>query len=407
MKINRVIVAILSIVITLASSQITSEAKRKKDDKAKYIFLFIGDGMGMGQVSLTESYLSCKAGKLGGEQLSFTKFPYLALCNTYSANRNITCSAAAGTAIACGEKTNNEYIGVDPDGQPLESITYVLHNQGYNVGIMTTVPVNHATPAAFYGHNSSRYGYYEISQEIVSSGFEFFGGSGFYNYKGRNNDKPAVDIYIEGNGYDVCYGTKEFSTRDRTKDIVFIQESGRETNPENYVSDGAEDSDVELYEMLQMGLEVLGDENPFFIMCEGGNIDWAAHDNKTMTTVMEVVAFDKAIREAIEFYNEHPEETLIIVTADHETGGVSIGEGKDWRPEIIDWPMLEKHWFESGEKNVLSYEENREMNKKALIGWTSSHHTAARVPAFAIGKGAEKFHGIIENTDIKGKILGE
>lgn len=407
MKINRVIVAILSIVITLASSQFTSEAKRKKDDKAKYIFLFIGDGMGMGQVSLTESYLSYKAGKLGGEQLSFTKFPYLALCNTYSANRNITCSAAAGTAIACGEKTNNEYIGVDPDGKPLESIAYVLHNQGYNVGIMTTVPVNHATPAAFYGHNSSRYGYYEISQEIVSSGFEFFGGSGFYNYKGRNNDKPAVDIYIEGNGYDVCYGTKEFSARDRSKDIVFIQESGRETNPENYVSDGAEENDVELYEMLQMGLEVLGDENPFFIMCEGGNIDWAAHDNKTMTTVMEVVAFDKAIREAIEFYNEHPEETLIIVTADHETGGVSIGEGKDWRPEIIDWPMLEKHWFESGEKNVLSYEENREMNKKALIGWTSSHHTAARVPAFAIGKGAEKFHGIIENTDIKGKILGE
>lgn len=407
MKINRVIVAILSIVITLASSQFTSEAKRKKDDKAKYIFLFIGDGMGMGQVSLTESYLSYKAGKLGGEQLSFTKFPYLALCNTYSANRNITCSAAGGTAIACGEKTNNEYIGVDPDGKPLESIAYVLHNQGYNVGIMTTVPVNHATPAAFYGHNSSRYGYYEISQEIVSSGFEFLGGSGFYNYKGRNNDKPAVDIYIEENGYDVCYGTKEFSARDRSKDIVFIQESGRETNPENYVSDGAEEGDVELYEMLQMGLEVLGDENPFFIMCEGGNIDWAAHDNKTMTTVMEVVAFDKAIREAIEFYNEHPEETLIIVTADHETGGVSIGEGKDWRPEIIDWPMLEKHWFESGEKNVLGYEENREMNKKALIGWTSSHHTAARVPAFAIGKGAEKFHGIIENTDIKGKILGE
>jgi alkaline phosphatase len=407
MKINRVIVAILSIVITLASSQFTSEAKRKKDDKAKYIFLFIGDGMGMGQVSLTESYLSYKAGKLGGEQLSFTKFPYLALCNTYSANRNITCSAAAGTAIACGEKTNNEHIGVDPDGKPLESIAYVLHNQGYNVGIMTTVPVNHATPAAFYGHNSSRYGYYEISQEIVSSGFEFFGGSGFYNYKGRNNDKPAVDIYIEENGYDVCYGTKEFSARDRSKDIVFIQESGRETNPENYVSDGAEEGDVELYEMLQMGLEVLGDENPFFIMCEGGNIDWAAHDNKTMTTVMEVVAFDQAIREAIEFYNEHPEETLIIVTADHETGGVSIGEGKDWRPEIIDWPMLEKHWFESGEKNVLGYEENREINKKALIGWTSSHHTAARVPAFAIGKGAEKFHGIIENTDIKGKILGE
>ena len=407
MKISRFLAAILSIVITLTSSQFTSEAKRKKDDKAKYIFLFIGDGMGMGQVSLTDSYLSYKAGELGGQHLSFTHFPYLALCSTYSANRNITDSAAGGTAIACGAKTNNEYIGVDPDGNNLESIAYALHGQGYNVGIMTTVPVNHATPAAFYGHNTSRYGYYEISREIVDSRFEFLAGSGFYHYKGRKGDKPGVDIYIEENGYDVCYGPQEFKSREQGKDIVFIQESGRETNPENYVSDGSEACDVKLSEMLVMGLEVLGDEKPFFIMCEGGNIDWAAHDNKTMTTVMEIIAFDEAIKEALEFYKEHPDETLIVVTADHETGGVSIGEGKDWRPEIIDWPMLEKHWFESGEKNVLGYKENREMNKKALIGWTSSHHTAARVPAFAIGKGAERFHGIIENSDIKGKILGE
>ena len=407
MKISRFLAAILSIVITLTSSQFTSEAKRKKDDKAKYIFLFIGDGMGMGQVSLTDSYLSYKAGELGGQHLSFTHFPYLALSSTYSANRNITDSAAGGTAIACGAKTNNEYIGVDPDGNNLESIAYALHGQGYNVGIMTTVPVNHATPAAFYGHNTSRYGYYEISREIVDSRFEFLAGSGFYHYKGSKGDKPGVDIYIEENGYDVCYGPQEFKSREQGKDIVFIQESGRETNPENYVSDGSEACDVKLSEMLVMGLEVLGDEKPFFIMCEGGNIDWAAHDNKTMTTVMEIIAFDEAIKEALEFYKEHPDETLIVVTADHETGGVSIGEGKDWRPEIIDWPMLEKHWFESGEKNVLGYKENREMNKKALIGWTSSHHTAARVPAFAIGKGAERFHGIIENSDIKGKILGE
>ncbi len=407
MKLKRLFSAILMIAIVFTASEYRSDARKQKDDKAKYIFLFIGDGMGMGQVTLAESYLSYKAGRLGGEQLSFTQFPYLALCNTYSANRNITCSAAAGTAIACGEKTNNEHIGVGPDGKPLESIAYALHEKGYNVGIMTTVPVNHATPAAFYGHNSSRYGYYDISREIVSSGFEFFAGSGFYNYKGSRGDKPAVDIYIEENGYDVCYGPKEFESRDRDKGIVFIQESGRETNPENYVSDGAEACDVELCEMLEMGLEVLGDKEPFFIMCEGGNIDWAAHDNKTMTTVMEIIAFDKAIQEAIEFYNQHPDETLIVVTADHETGGVSIGEGKDWRPEIIDWKLLEGHWYESGEKNVLGYEENREMNQKALIGWTSSHHTAARVPAFAIGKGAEKFHGIIENSDIKGKILGE
>lgn len=407
MKLRSIFFTIITIGIALTAPEFSTDAKKKKEEKPKYIFLFIGDGMGMGQVTLADSYLSYKAGELGGQQLSFTKFPYLSLCSTYSANRNITDSAAGGTAIACGQKTNNEYIGVDPDGNNLESMAYTLQKEGYNVGIMTTVPVNHATPAAFYGHNSSRYGYYEISREIVDSRFEFFGGSGFYHYKGRKGDKPGVDIYIEENGYDVCYGPKEFEARNKEKNIVFIQESGRETNPENYVSDGTEACDVQLAEMLEMGLEVIGDEEPFFIMCEGGNIDWAAHDNKTMTTVMEIIAFDKAVQRALEFYNEHPEETLIVVTADHETGGVSIGEGKDWRPEIIDWAMLEKHWFESGEKNVLSYKENREMNKKALIGWTSSHHTAARVPAFAIGKGAERFHGMIENSDIKGKILGE
>lgn len=407
MKLRRIIAAILTIALVSTASEYDAQAKKKNDDKAKYIFLFIGDGMGMGQVNLTDSYLSYKAGQPGGQYLSFSNFPYLALCSTYSANRNITDSAAGGTAIACGAKTNNEHIGVGPDGKNLESIAYTLKSEGYNVGIMTTVPVNHATPAAFYGHNSSRYGYYDISREIVSSGFEFFGGSGFYNYKGAKGDQPAVDIYIEENGYDVCYGQKEFEARDKDKGIVFIQESGRETNPENYVSDGAEGCDVKIAQMLEMGLEVLGEKEPFFIMCEGGNIDWAAHDNKTMTTVMEILDFDKAIQRALEFYNEHPDETLIVVTADHETGGVSIGEGKDWRPEIIDWKLLEDHWYESGEKNVLSYEENREMNRKALIGWTSSHHTAARVPAFAIGKGAEKFHGIIENSDIKAKILGE
>lgn len=407
MKLRRIIAAILTIAIVFTVSAHDAQAKKKNEDKAKYIFLFIGDGMGMGQVNLTDSYLAYKAGQMGGQYLSFTHFPYLALSSTYSANRNITDSAAGGTAIACGAKTNNEHIGVGPDGKPLESIAYALKSEGYNVGIMTTVPVNHATPAAFYGHNSSRYGYYDISKEIVGSGFEFFGGSGFYHYKGEKGDKPAVDIYIEENGYDVCYGQREFEARDKDKGIVFIQESGRETDPENYVSDGAEACDVKIAQMLEMGLEVLGDKEPFFIMCEGGNIDWAAHDNKTMTTVMEILDFDKAVQRALEFYNEHPDETLIVVTADHETGGVSIGEGKDWRPEIIDWKLLESHWYESGEKNVLGYEENREMNRKALIGWTSSHHTAARVPAFAIGKGAERFHGIIENSDIKGKILGE
>jgi alkaline phosphatase len=378
----------------------------KRDKNPKYIFLFIGDGMGMTHVAAAESYLTYKNGSDAG--LIMCSFPYFGFCSNASSDADITDSSAAATAIACGEKTNNGFLGVDAEGNPLRSVAYDLKDRGYQIGILSNVPVNHATPASFYASSRARSDYYSISQQIASTGFDFFAGSGFLNVTGRKKDKEPIDKWLEGQGYPVCYGVEEFSDEaDRTDRIIFCQASSRIDGAGNYVSDGKDVEDVSLGTMLEIGLDFVDDDKPFFFMCEGGNIDWAAHDNKTMTTVMEVVAFDKAIREAIEFYNEHPEETLIIVTADHETGGVSIGEGKDWRPEIIDWPMLEKHWFESGEKNVLGYEENREMNKKALIGWTSSHHTAARVPAFAIGKGAEKFHGIIENTDIKGKILGE
>ena len=189
--------------------------------------------------------------------------------------------------------------------------------------------------------------------------------------------------------------------------IVFIQETGREQDPEYYVSDGEEAEDVKIKEILDMSLEFLGEDEPFFIMCEGGNIDWAGHSNKTMAMVKEVIDFDDAVARAMEFYYEHPDETLIVVTADHETGGVSIGQGEEWRPEFVNWARLEQHWIDSGEKNILDKEENRELNEECLIGWTSFHHTGSPVPLFAIGKGAEKFKGMIDNIDIKGKILGE
>lgn len=377
------------------------------EETAKYVFLFIGDGMGLSHVAATESYLSYKSDTLAGKHLTFTQFPNIALTTTHSANRSITCSAAGGTAIACGAKTNNEMIGMAPDGTPLRSTAYELKERGYKIGIMTNNPVNHATPACFYASRPSRYDYYEICGQLAESGFDFFGGSGFYQFRGKDGDLPSVEGFIEEKGYEVCYGPKEFRERNNADKIVFIQESGREEEPEYYVSDGEEEGDVKIAKVLEMGLEVLGDEDPFFIMCEGGNIDWAAHSNKTMAMVMEVLDFNAAIDKAMEFYNEHKDETLIVVTADHETGGLSIGQGVEWRKEIIGWDKLEKSWIESGEKNVLPFEENRTLNESALIGWTSCHHTGSPIVTYAIGKGAEKFHGMIDNIDIKGKILGE
>lgn len=320
----------------------------------------------------------------------------------------MTCSAAAGTAIASGHKTNNSRLGTDPDGKPLKSIASYLHEEGYNVGIMTTVPINHATPGAFYANVNDRNEYYTISRQLTESGFEFFGGSGFYQYKGENGDLAPADEMIEQLGYPVCYGLEEFErTKQITDHIVFCQESTRGQDPEYYVSDGAEARDIRLAEMLDLCLDFIGEEEPFFIMCEGGNIDWSCHSNKTMSMIYDVLEFEEAVKKAVEFYKRYPEETLIVVTADHETGGLSLGEGEEWRPEIIDWNLLETTWIQDGCKNVMSEKENKELNRKGFIGWSSYHHTGAPVPVYSIGKGAEKFNGHIDNTDIKGKILGE
>ena len=183
----RKLTIILAAIIALASaascnSQTNSNASEKK---AKYVFLFIGDGMGATHVAVAESYLSYKAGQLGGEQLLMTTFPYYGTVTTHSANRYVTDSSAAGTAIACGEKANNGTVGINKDSLEIESVAHRLKMDGYNVGIISTVPINHATPSAFYAHNVNRNNGYEICQEIPESGFEFFAGAGFLEFKGN------------------------------------------------------------------------------------------------------------------------------------------------------------------------------------------------------------------------------
>lgn len=387
----------------------------QNETKPKYIFLFIGDGMGASHVAVAESYLSYKADKLGGEQLMMTQFPCYGMATTHSANRNVTCSSAAGTAIACGVKTNNGTVGVDKDSVNVESIASVLKAEGYKVGIMTTVPINHATPAAFYAHNVKRTDYYGISNDIPASGFDFFAGSGFLQFTGADNDKESTASILEKSGYTVCYGKEEFRKESVGKEkVVFCQAKNRDKSAGYYVSDGLENTgvksedkvaeeDATMAEMLELALEYLGDEEPFFIMGEGGIIDWASHENRTMSTVENILDFDAAIKVAYEFYKKHPKETLIVVTADHETGGLSLGAGR----ATIKWKELEEQWIESGKQNILDAEANAELNKNCSIGWTTIKHAGGAVPVYAIGAGAEAFTGRIDNTEIMGKILGE
>ena len=394
--------------IALAMSLNSCQDKKTESPRAKYIFLMIGDGMGASHVAVAESYLSAKAGKIGGEQLTMTQFPYYGTCTTHCLDKTITCSAASGTAIASGQKTLYSRLGCDGDFNRLESMAFPLKEEGYKIGIMSSVPITHATPAAFYASTPDRGDGYGIMKQIPDSGFDFFGGSGFEDMFGKDGQQLGADKYLEQHGYEVCFGPEEFlAAADTCERIVFCQQKSKAEDAKAYVSEEADAKDITLAEMLQLAIDYLGDEEPFFIMCEGGDIDWESHSSYTMPMIEKVISFDNAIAVAYEFYKAHPEETLIVVTADHETGGVAIGQGESWSNTFIDWIKIEEEWEKNKEKYLQDSKANREFNEASHIGWTTSYHTGGPVPVFSIGKGAEKFMGRIDNTDIKGKILGK
>ena len=406
MKMKKIILIIAA--IAMAMSLNSCQDKKTESPRAKYIFLMIGDGMGASHVAVAESYLSAKAGKIGGEQLTMTQFPYYGTCTTHCLDKTITCSAASGTAIASGQKTLYSRLGCDEDFNRLESMAFPLKEEGYKIGIMSSVPITHATPAAFYASTPDRGDGYGIMKQIPDSGFDFFGGSGFEDMFGKDGQQLGADKYLEQHGYEVCFGPEEFlAAADTCERIVFCQQKSKAEDAKAYVSEEADAEDITLAEMLQLAIDYLGDEEPFFIMCEGGDIDWESHSSYTMPMIEKVISFDNAIAVAYEFYKAHPEETLIVVTSDHETGGVAIGQGESWSNTFIDWIKIEEEWEKNKEKYLQDSKANREFNEASHIGWTTSYHTGGPVPVFSIGKGAEKFMGRIDNTDIKGKILGK
>ena len=392
------------IAVLIGQVMMTSCNNPTEEAKAKYIFLFIGDGMGHTNVFITESYLSYKAGTFGGEQLTFTTFPYQGDVTNYTAESNITCSAAAGTAIATGYKTRSGFIGVDADTVAHPSIAEILKAEGYRIGIMTSVPMNDATPAVFYAHNSSRGNGYEIAQSIASSGFDFVAGNGFKKHKNKAGE--YIGDYLAENGMKVCYSQEEFKATSKEDRVVMCEPYNKNVEPMTYFAGApVPEGHMSISQFLENALDKFG-EDPFFIMCEGGEIDWAAHAKKTMPTVMTILEFDNAVRKAYEFYLKHPDETLIVVTADHATGGSSVGSG-DTHLYSVDWEPLVSAFEAAGCTNTLNQEDNRKLNDASRIGWTTSDHTGDNVPIYAIGKGAEKFCGRMDNTQIKGKILAE
>lgn len=357
----------------------------------KYVFLFIGDGMGPAHVEMTRAALSDLSkgnDRVGFAPLSFTNFPVQTTSTTHSATRLITDSAAAGTALAAGEKTSPGTIGMDTHHtKSILSIAEKAHKDGLKVAILSTVSIDHATPAAFFAHQKSRNQYKEIANWLPKSNFELLAGSGLLKIS-----KNYYDSITKHSGYKVVRGDDaEF---DNMKKVVWIQEEGLNKNSLPYAIDRNE-NDMNLPNMVKKAIKHVDNEKGFFIMAEGGMIDWAGHGNDAATITMEVLDFSNSIKEAVKFYEEHPNETLILVTADHETGGLTIGRGD--RGYDTD---LHKLFEQKGSKDKVGSERTLEINKLAGVAFTSGAHTAIAVPVYAIGVGAEEFAKPLDNTDI-------
>lgn len=387
------------LILIFALSALTVSGQQK----AKYVFYFIGDGMGLSHVCLAEYYSAYNAGQSGSMPVSFSNFPVFGTAVTHSDSNYITDSAAAGTALSTGSKTKNSMLSTAPDGEALTSISYKIHDAGFKVGITSTVGLNHATPAAFYAKSDNRNKYYDIAGQLTDSGFEFFAGGGMIDYKGKKGDKQSVYDDIEKGGYIIYEGMKDFRKAEHNGKAVLLQKDGKGRSELPYAID-MKKNDMNQSDLVEASVDFLYDENSdngFFIMSEGGKIDWASHANDARAVIYEVLSFSDAVTKAVEFYNEHPEETLIIVTADHETGGLALGyeSGYNMFFEKMDFIGCSTDKMNDKQKKLM-----QEATEEAHIGWTSHSHTGINVPVYAIGAGSELFAGRMDNTDIPKKI---
>lgn len=406
---SKIIIIVATVLVAAATcATVMSLGKSGRTETPKYVFLFIGDGMGLAHVSATDSFLAYQDSCYGGAYLTFPQFPVTGLTRTYCADSGVTDSAAAGTAIACGQKTDTGRIGLDSDGEPLTSVAYELRDAGYQIGIMSDGPVNHATPAAFYAHALNRGLYYDIALEMGTCGFDFLGGSEIIDRFGKKHDREDVVSAVEAGGKaDVCFGLEELKASKAGTRILLPETPEDSEDFDNMDSNKNYDlamagKGMQSADFVDACLSVLDTDKPFFIMCEQGYIDWAAHGGRTMRVIESVKLLDKAVARAYEFYLAHLDETLIIVTADHETGGLSFGT-ENYR---TNWKALDEYWEGCGhDDSSLTEAMNTELNGRGHVNWAAHGHTGCPVPVYAVGKNSEMFTGFYENSAIKERIL--
>lgn len=447
----------------------------------KYVFLFIGDGMGVNQVHMAESYAAALKREMRPEPMCFSQFPTVSFATTYCANSIVTDSAASGTAIATGTKTYETGLGLDVDRNRLTSVAEMAKRSGKKVAIMTTDKLNGATPSAFFAHQGNRGKCDQILKtDLPASGFDFFAGADYQRNSPQKQmfaSRDAIEEYFTDCGYSVVHSTAECrSVASEASSIILVpDEEHRVTKrlEEDYLL--SKDPSLQfttLRDMLECSVEFMmkdGCKQGFFLMAEGGLIDSQCHGNDAASAIREIQDLNEAVQYAYEFYLKHPKETIIVVTADHETGGLAdefytrneisrlryqkiplymmttelkkamlenggpmsweqckefiieyTGLWKDITMTEADEDTLRKYYDATVAKNETghvvdpyAYADNavlveravRMLDELAGITWKSSGHTAGYVPVYAIGKGTEIFRSKNDNTDICKKIL--
>ena len=330
--------------------------------EVKNIIYLIGDGMGLSSVSMmmVES---------GYDVTIFDKAENVALQKTYSADNRVTDSAASGTALATGYKTNNTFVGCTPDGVAVESLMDVAKAQGKATGVVVTTYLQHATPAAFYAHTQNRHNYDVITEQLVESSLDVAigGGMGFF----KEVYKEQVADVIASNGFSLATEFAEVerqSGKSRTLALLADWEVG--ANSGSYLADATR-------EALHL-LEARGEDNGFVLMVEGSLIDGMGHANDAQAQQLEMQSFMGAVEVAVEYAKLH-EGTLVVVTADHETGGLSI----------------------------VSADANFNLSEQGVeYRWSTKGHSGVMIPIYLYGTASESINGIVENTDIAKTLKG-
>ena len=433
----------------------------------KYVFVFIGDGMSTPQRLMAEDFSK----RTGRGELAMNHLARRTETATKSANKVVTDSAAAATAIACGEKTDNGMLGMRPDGTRIESVAAVAKKAGRKVGIVTTVTIVHATPAGFYAHNRSRGDSRAIAMDLVKSGFDYFAGGGIGGWtqpKGGYFDTNGNFVKLE-EGSEAVPGIDPYSLW-QTNGYTFVKDDlaafkalkpGRPVwcvfgeSGMDYALD-RDGSQPTLAEIVEKGIELLDGPDGFFLMCEGGKVDYAGHANDAGGSVAEQLSLDDAVKVATRFAKAHPGETLIVTTGDHETGGLIrgvTGAGAAFDPALLKHQRCTASKFSSILKNAqeknaaFSFDDamalvrenfglggpvpltdtDRDELKKAFeqkkpaefagaakrilsahagLAWKSGGHTALPTMTTAEGPGSEILEGMTDNTEIGARLKG-